>query len=53
MPMTDVSRFFYKYRETKVYVVGSQRIQEFDLETKTWSLKSYGHSFIINTSNGP
>ena len=48
MPMTDVSRFFYKYRETKVYVVGSQRIQEFDLETKTWSLKSFGHSFIIN-----
>ena len=31
IPIPDVSKFFYTYRETKVYVVGASRVQEFDL----------------------
>ena len=46
MPITDISKFFYRYRDTKLYVVGQNRVQEFDLETLKWSIKSYGHQSI-------
>ena len=46
IPVPDISKFFYPYRETKLYVVGANRIQEFDLETRQWSLKSQGYNSI-------
>ena len=55
MPIPDVSKFFYKFHDSKVYVVGQSRIQEFDLKTNEWSIKSFGYQQIskswLNISN--
>lgn len=40
MPVPDTSRFCYKYRDTKMFVVGQHRIYEFDLETLKWRVMS-------------
>mmetsp|Transcript_5568 Transcript_5568/g.9556 ORF Transcript_5568/g.9556 Transcript_5568/m.9556 type:complete len:320 (-) Transcript_5568:157-1116(-) len=42
MPIPDVPKFFYRFRETKVLVVGHYRVQEFDLLSETWKVKSFG-----------
>ena len=46
MPIPDVSKFFYKYRDRKVFVVGQYRIQEFDLVDEKWTVKSFGFQQI-------
>jgi len=46
MPIPDVSKFFYKYRDRKVFVVGQYRIQEFDLIDEKWTIKSFGFQQI-------
>jgi hypothetical protein len=44
IPIPDISRFNYRYRDTKIFVVGQFRIQEFDLEKMKWNsdVISYG-----------
>lgn len=46
MPIPDLARFNYRYRDSKEYVVGQFRIQEFDLVTQKWSVKSIGYSHL-------
>mmetsp|Transcript_39537 Transcript_39537/g.60380 ORF Transcript_39537/g.60380 Transcript_39537/m.60380 type:complete len:151 (+) Transcript_39537:1063-1515(+) len=46
MPIPDVSKFFYRFGERKVFVVGQYRIQEFDLIDLKWTIKSFGFQQI-------
>lgn len=48
MPFADISKFFYQYRDTKIYVVGGQRIQEFDLIKRKWECIGYGYVHLYN-----
>lgn len=48
MPFADISKFFYQYRDTKIYVVGGHRIQEFDLVKRKWECVGYGYAHLYN-----
>lgn len=42
IPIPDVSRFYYRYRDDKVYVVGQYRVHEFNMETQKWKSIGFG-----------
>lgn len=42
IPIPDVSRFYYRYRDDNYYVVGQYRIHEFNMKTKKWRSISLG-----------
>lgn len=46
IPIPDISKFYYKYRDSKYFVVGQHRVQEFDLQSNAWTVRGFGYQAI-------